>query len=167
MNSTKEKIPSLGIAADHEGFELKKYLLKTLLEKEYKVIDFGNYELNPVDDYPDYILPLAQAVNSGDITRGIAICGSGVGACIAANKVQGVRACLISETFAAQQGVEDDDMNVICLGARVITQKLAQELVSVFLSAKFINVERHTRRLAKLDRLIPQGYAAQNIQKLK
>jgi len=140
----------IGIAADHGGFKLKKFLLKMLSEAKYEVIDFGNSELKNDDDYPDFVIPLADAIANGTVERGIAVCGSGVGACIAANKVAGVRACLITEKFSAQQGVEDDNMNMICLGGRVITQSLAGELVNIFLKAKFSNAERHNRRLAKV-----------------
>jgi len=160
MIDPQKNIQQIGIAADHAGFEMKEYLIKMLNGKGYLVADFGNNVLNPSDDYPDYTIPLAHAIENGSINRGIAICGSGVGACITANKVAGVRACLIHEKFSAQQGVEDDDMNMICLGARVIEPTLAWELVSVFLSAKFINIERHTRRLAKVQEL-------ENIQNTK
>jgi ribose 5-phosphate isomerase B len=140
----------LGIAADHGGFELKTFLLKKLQDAGYEVIDFGDTVLQPDDDYPDYVFPLAGALATGNISRGIAVCGSGVGACIAANKTAGVRACLIHEKFSAQQGVEDDDMNIICLGGRVIDNALAWELVTIFLNAKFSNAERHVRRLEKI-----------------
>ncbi len=140
----------IGIAADHGGFEMKEILLKMLLEENYEVIDFGDTELNNDDDYPDFIIPLAESIADGTIERGIAVCGSGVGACIAANKVAGARACLITEKFSAQQGVEDDNMNIICLGGRVITSSLAIVLVNIFLEAKFSGAERHNRRLAKV-----------------
>jgi ribose 5-phosphate isomerase B len=160
MITATEQIPQsgkkIGIAADHAGFELKEYVKKMLSNSGYEVIDFGNTEQNPDDDYPDYIIPLARAISSGSITRGIAICGSGVGACIAANKVTGIRACLIHEKFSAQQGVEDDDMNMICLGGRVVDHSLAWELIVVFLAAKFIDIERHTRRLKKITELVKQ-----------
>jgi ribose 5-phosphate isomerase B len=143
----------IGVAADHAGFELKEYLLKKLREEGYEVIDFGNTKLQPNDDYPDYIIPLAHAIADGTVIRGIAVCGSGVGACIAANKIAGVRACLIHEKFSAQQGVEDDDMNMICLGGRVVDHKLALELTDLFLTAKFSNEERHNRRLEKISEL--------------
>lgn len=143
----------IGIAADHAGFELKEYLLKTLREEGYEVIDFGNTKLEPGDDYPDYVIPLADAIADGTVNRGIAVCGSGVGACIAANKIAGVRACLIHEKFSAQQGVEDDNMNMICLGGRVVDHKLALELTNLFLTAKFSNEERHKRRLEKVSEL--------------
>ena len=105
------------------------------------------------DDYPDYVIPLAQAVANGELDRGIAVCGSGVGACVAANKVKGARACLISDTFSARQGVEDDNMNLICLGGRVIGNSLAKELVKTFLEAQFTGLERHMRRVGKVARL--------------
>ncbi|MEP6794329.1 MAG: RpiB/LacA/LacB family sugar-phosphate isomerase [Saprospiraceae bacterium] len=140
----------IGIAADHGGYELKEYLLQMLNESGWDVIDFGNKEYNPDDDYPDYVVPLAKAISDGMIQRGIAICGSGVGACIIANKVRGVRACLIHETFSARQGVEDDDMNMICLGGRVIDHVLALELTTMFLASNFSHLKRHLRRLAKV-----------------
>jgi len=153
MTVVQNKIEPIGIAADHGGFVLKEYLIKALREAGNAVIDFGNKELIPSDDYPDYVIPLAKAVADGTISRGIAICGSGVGACIVANKVPGVRACLIHEEFSAQQGVEDDDMNLICLGGRVIDNVLALKLIMIFLDAKFVDIERHTRRLAKITKL--------------
>jgi ribose 5-phosphate isomerase B len=140
----------IGIASDHAGFELKGYLTKQLCEAGYEVVDYGDNKFNLSDDYPDYVIPLAHAITSCTIARGIAICGSGVGACIVANKVAGVRACLIHEKFSAKQGVEDDDMNMICLGGRVVGHLLALDLVRIFLEAKFIDIERHTRRLAKV-----------------
>lgn len=154
----------IGLAADHGGYQLKEQLVRQLRESAYEVIDFGNCELNSDDDYPDFVVPLAQAVARTEIDRGIAICGSGVGACIIANKVPGVRACLIHETFSARQGVEDDDMNVICLGSKVLDQTLAWEFVTTFLRAQFSGAERHRRRLAKVAALenktsiIPREY---------
>lgn len=147
--TTAEQV-RIGIAADHGGFKLKEFLIKMLSEAKYEVIDFGNSELKNDDDYPDFVIPLADAIANGTVERGIAVCGSGVGASIAANKVAGVRACLIAEKFSAQQGVEDDNMKMICLGGRVITQSLAGELVNIFLKAKFSGAERHNRRLAKV-----------------
>jgi ribose 5-phosphate isomerase B len=140
----------IGIAADHGGFKLKEYLIKILLDANYEVIDFGDSTLKDDDDYPDFVIPLSDAIANGTIERGIAICGSGVGSCIAANKIAGVRACLITEKFSAKQGVEDDNMNVICLGGRVIINSLAEELVTIFLKARFSGAERHNRRLAKV-----------------
>jgi ribose 5-phosphate isomerase B len=143
----------IGVAADHGGFELKEYLAAMLREADYEVIDFGDCKPKPDDDYPDFVVPLARAVAGGEVDRGLAICGSGVGACIASNKVPGVRACLIHECFSAHQGVEDDDMNVICLGGHVVGNALAWELVRTFLQARFSGAERHRRRLAKVARL--------------
>ena len=140
----------VGIAADHGGFELKGQLTVALKESGYEVMDFGAYALNSEDDYPDFVVPLAGAVASGEVDRGLAICGSGVGACVAANKMPGVRAGLITEPFSAHQGVEDDDMNVICLGGRVTGYELAWELVREFLEARFKGDERFRRRLAKV-----------------
>jgi len=143
----------IGIAADHGGFESKEYLVRMLRKAHYEVVDFGDSEPKPDDDYPDFVVPLAHAVARGKVDRGVAICGSGVGACIAANKVPDVRACLIHESFSAHQGVEDDDMNVICLGGHVIANTFAWELVRAFLQARFSGAERHRRRLDKVARL--------------
>ncbi len=140
----------IGIAADHGGFELKQYLVDRLREDGYQPIDFGDGEPKPDDDYPDYIVPLARAVSSGEVERGVAICGSGVGASVAANKIPGVRASLIHESFSAHQGVEDDNLNMICFGGLVIGHALAWELVQTFLAARFSGDERHRRRLAKI-----------------
>ena len=126
-------------------------------EVGHGVVDFGDRRLAPDDDYPDFVVPLARAVASGDVDRGVAICGSGVGACVVANKVSGVRACLINETFSARQGVEDDDMNMICLGGRVLGPELAWELVQTFLAARFSGAERHRRRLSKVAELENNG----------
>jgi len=143
----------IGIASDHGGFELKAQLTASLKAAGYEVVDFGAHKIVTGDDYPDFVVPLARAVAKGEVTRGVAICGSGVGACVAANKVQGVRACLIHEDFSAHQGVEDDDMNMICLGGLVVGYALAWELVKTFLHAKFSGAERFQRRLAKVTAL--------------
>jgi ribose 5-phosphate isomerase B len=140
----------VGIAADHGGYELKEYLTKMLRESGVEVIDFGDRQLVPDDDYPDFVVPLARAVAEGKVERGIAICGSGVGASVCANKISGVRACLIHENFSARQGVEDDDLNMICLGGLVVGHALAWELTQTFLAAQFIGEERFRRRLAKV-----------------
>jgi ribose 5-phosphate isomerase B len=140
----------IGVSADHGGYELKEYLVRTLREAGYEVIDFGDGQPKLDDDYPDFVVPLARAVARGEVYRGIAICGSGVGACVVANKVSGVRASLIHETFSAHQGVEDDDMNMICLGGLVVGHVFAWELVKTFLQAKFSGAERHRRRLSKV-----------------
>ena len=125
-------------------------LARELRALGHEVVDFGAYSLAPEDDYPDFVLPLAQAVGSGEVERGIAVCGSGVGACVAANKVPRVRAALITDVYSAHQGADHDDMNVICLGARVIGCELAHDLVRAFLAARFTGAERHQRRLAKV-----------------
>ena len=143
----------IGIAADHAGFGLKEQLRKALAESGHEVVDFGASSLTPEDDYPDYVVPLARKVARGELERGLAICGSGVGACVAANKVKGVRAALIHDIFSAHQGVEDDDMNVICFGARVIGYALAWDLTEAFLAARFNDEERHLRRLDKVSAL--------------
>lgn len=143
----------IGIAADHGGCELKYHLVKKLQEAGYDVIDFGNHLLTPDDDYPDVVVPLARTVARGKVDRGVAICGSGVGASVVANKVAGVRACLIHETFSAHQGVEDDDLNLLCLGGLVVGHAFAWELVHTFLAARFSGAERHRRRLAKVAEL--------------
>jgi ribose 5-phosphate isomerase B len=140
----------LGIAADHGGYELKEKIGGFLRRAGHDVTDFGANALDPQDDYPDYVAPLARAVSEGALERGIAICGSGVGACIVANRFPGVRAALVHDFFSAHQGVEDDDMNVMCLGARVVGPELARDLIARFLSARFTGAERHRRRLDKV-----------------
>ena len=150
LTVSPKSLKCIGVAADHGGFELKEYLVGRLREAGYEVVDFGDRQSKCDDDFPDFVVPLARAVAGGDVERGVAICGSGVGASVAANKVAGVRACLIQETFSAHQGVEDDDMNVICLGGLVVGHALAWELVQTFLAARFSGAERHRRRLAKV-----------------
>jgi ribose 5-phosphate isomerase B len=151
LKSTAQTEPALiGITADHGGFELKQHLAGKLREAGHRLIDFGDDRAQPDDDYPDFVVPLARAVAHGKVNRGVAVCGSGVGASVAANKVAGVRACLIHETFSAHQGVEDDDLNLICLGGLVVGHALAWELVETFLAARFSGAERHRRRLAKI-----------------
>jgi ribose 5-phosphate isomerase B len=140
----------IGIAADHGGYELKQYLVTALRAAGHEVRDFGDRQPTVDDDYPDFVVPLARAVASGEVDRGVAICGSGVGASVVANKVVGVRACLIHEIFSAHQGVEDDDLNMICLGGLVVGHALAWDLVQSFLAARFSGAERHRRRLAKV-----------------
>lgn len=141
----------LGIAADHGGFELKERLGQALEDSGHQVTDFGAAGLDPADDYPRFVIPLARAVAAREVDRGVAVCGSGVGACVAANKIAGVRAALITDVFSARQGVEDDNMNLICLGGRVVGFALAWELVEAFLAARFIGAERHRRRLAMIE----------------
>jgi ribose 5-phosphate isomerase B len=143
----------IGIAADHGGFAYKQRLIRLLRDAGHKVTDFGAASLTPEDDYPDFVVPMAQAIGRGKLERGVALCGSGVGACIAANKVPGVRAAVVHEIFSAHQGVEDDDMNVICIGGRVVGVGLAWDLVKIFIGAKYAGAERHKRRLAKVAEL--------------
>ena len=143
----------IGIAADHGGFELKNNIQLYLNKLGYEVVDFGAMVQDDADDYPDFVIPLAKAVAANEVERGIAICGSGVGASIAANKVSNVRAALINDHFSAHQGVEDDDMNLICLGGRVTGFAAAQEFITAFLNAKFTGAERHVRRLQKVKQL--------------
>jgi ribose 5-phosphate isomerase B len=140
----------VAMGADHGGYELKVGLLPWLEEQGHEILDLGAHDLDPDDDYPDYAEAVAGAVACGDARHGIVICGSGVGACIAANKVPGVRACLCHDTYSAHQGVEHDDMNVLCLGARVVGVELAQELIEAFLNAGFIDEGRFRRRLDKV-----------------
>src|ERR1700677_2570529 len=149
---SKRKI-TIGIAADHGGFELKGKIAALLKNAGYEVKDFGAFRLVPDDDYPDFVVPLSRAVAEGKVFRGLAICGSGVGACVAANKVQGVRAALITDAFSAHQGVEDDNMNVMCLGGRVTGYALAWDLVQNFLKARYHGTGRFKRRLDKVLKL--------------
>jgi len=145
----------VGIATDHGGFILKEELIVKLRAAGHDVVDFGAHESDPVDDYPDMVIPLARAVAAGKVTRGLAICGSGVGASVCANKVAGVRAGLVHDHFSAQQGVQDDNMNVICMGGRTVGPAVAWDLVQAFLACEFSGAERHVRRLAKVGSLEP------------
>ena len=140
----------LGICTDHGGFELKNHLAEKLRAAGHQVTDFGAFSLNPQDDYPDFVIPLARAVAEGKVVRGVAVCGSGVGAAVCANKIKGVRAALIEDHFSARQGVEDDHMNIICLGGRIVGPELAWDLIQAFLAAEFSQAERHLRRLGKV-----------------
>jgi ribose 5-phosphate isomerase B len=140
----------VGIATDHGGFGLKEELVTQLRTAGHEVIDFGAHDLSEGDDYPDYVVPLARAVVAGKVDRGVAICGSGVGASVCANKVQGIRAALIHDHFSAKQGVEDDHMNVLCMGGRTVGPAVAWDLVQTFLTAEYSQAERHLRRLGKV-----------------
>ena len=140
----------IGFATDHGGYILKEPVLKALREPGHEVRDFGVYDLNPVDDFPDFVIPLALAIAGREVERGVAICGSGVGASFAANKVPGVRSALIHESFSAHQGVEDDNMNLLCLGGRVVGFALAWEIIQIYLAANYARAERFERRLAKV-----------------
>lgn len=145
----------IGIASDHGGFELKKELIKRLQFSGYLVTDFGAHALIPEDDYPDNIIPLAEAVASGALDRGIAICGSGVGVTVCANKVQGARAALIENHFSVKQGVEDDHINILCMGGRTIGLEVAWDLVQTYLQSKYSHAKRHLRRLSKVVAIEP------------
>jgi len=153
----------IGIAADHGGFPLKEQLVARLKSAGHEVVDFGALQVIPDDDYPDFVIPLGQAVAADTVDRGVAVCGSGVGASVCANKIKGVRACLIEDHFSAKQGVEDDNLNIICLGGRIEGPELAWDLVQTFLAAKFTNADRHQRRLRKVAALETQNEYAKMI----
>jgi ribose 5-phosphate isomerase B len=140
----------VGVAADHGGFELKGQMLEELKAAGYEIVDYGAPDYDAADDYPDFVVPLARAVAQGEVDRGLAICGSGVGASVAANKVRGVRAALIIDPYSAHQGVEDDDMNIMCLGGRVTCYALAWDLIRTFLQARYKGSARFQRRLDKV-----------------
>jgi RpiB/LacA/LacB family sugar-phosphate isomerase len=140
----------VGIGADHGGFEMKEQLARLVAGNGHEVVDFGDKIIDNNDDYPDFAIPLAKAVASGEVDRGILICGSGVGASVAANKVRGVRAALCHDEFTARQGVEDDAMNIVCFGGRTMGIAVAWDCAKNFLAARFSGAERHQRRLAKV-----------------
>ena len=140
----------IGIATDHGGFGVKEELVARIRAAGHEAVDFGAHSLNPDDDYPDYVVPLGQAVVAGKVDRGVAICGSGVGASVCANKVNGVRACLIHDHFSAKQGVEDDHMNILCMGGRAVGPEVAWDLVQTYLAAEYSSAPRHLRRLGKV-----------------
>lgn len=138
------------IGADHAGFELKEQLKKWLIENNNQIEDIGNHIYDKNDDYPDFSIAVSERISKKEFEKGIIICGSGVGACITANKFKGVRACLCHDTYSARQGVDHDDMNVLCLGARIIGIELAKDVVNAFINAIFSKEERHLRRLEKI-----------------
>jgi len=140
----------VGIATDHGGYGLKEELVAQLRGAGHTVIDFGAHKLSPEDDYPDFVVPLAKAVVGGQVERGLAICGSGVGAAVCANKVPGARASLIHDHFSARQGVEDDHMNILCMGGRTVGPAVAWDLVQTFLAAQYSQAPRHLRRIGKV-----------------
>ena len=140
----------VGICSDHGGFELKNKLTEILREAEYQITDFGAFSLDPQDDYPDFVIPLANAVAEGKVARGVAVCGSGVGVSVAANKFKGIRAGLCHDHYSAHQGVEHDNMNILVMGSRIIGPMLAQDVTQAFLNATFSGEERHVRRLNKV-----------------
>src|SRR5579863_4244438 len=140
----------IAVAADHAGFPLKARILEEVRKLGHQVLDLGTHSTDPVD-YPDYARAVAEALRDGRAERAVLICGSGAGACVAANKFRGIRAATCHDTFSAHQGVEDDGMNVLCLGARVIGPELASELLRSYLGARFSNLERHRRRVSKVE----------------
>lgn len=143
----------VGFAADHAGFELKRDLCQAARAEGHDIVDFGAFRYDANDDYPDYVSPLAEAIRREEVERGIALCGSGIGVCIAANKVVGVRAAVAHEALLVRQGVEDDDLNLLCLGSYVIDPPQAINLVSVFLNARFSGAARYRRRIQKISEL--------------
>jgi ribose 5-phosphate isomerase B len=140
----------IGIAADHGGYEMKQKIYILLGARGHQVVDFGNLQYDRDDDYPDFAIPLARAVADGVVERGVLLCGSGIGASIAANKVEGVRAAVCHDDFSARQGVEDDDMNILCLSGLTTGVAVAWDCAKSFLAAKFSGAERHRRRLEKV-----------------
>ena len=149
----------VAVACDHGGFQLKQVVLDAVRFSGHEPLDLGAFNADP-SDYPDFALKIGAAIRNGDAERGILICGSGVGACIAANKIKGIYAGLCHDTYSAHQGVEHDDMNVLCLGARIIGAALADELVRAFLAARFSQDERHVRRTGKTKKIEQGGPAA-------
>jgi ribose 5-phosphate isomerase B len=152
-----EPVLRVAMGADHGGYRLKETLKRFVVSEGYEVIDLGARDEKP-SDYPDFARAVAESIRQGRAERGIVICGSGVGASVAASKLPGIRAAVCHDSYSAHQGVEHDDMNVLCLGERVIGEELAKELVSIFLKAKFSGAERHTRRLEKI-RQIERDFA--------
>ena len=147
----------IAIAGDHAGFELKQSLAAQLRALGHEVLDLGAHEYHAGDDYPDFAQSVGRALQAGHADRGVLVCGSGVGACVAANKMRGVRACLCHDTYSAHQAVEHDAVNVLCLGARIVGQALAEELLKTFLNAQYTAEERHARRLQKVNAIEKQG----------
>ena len=143
----------VAVGFDHGGFNLKSNICELIQASGHEVVDMGAYSLDPNDDYPDFAIKVAMEVSCSNVTKGIVVCGSGVGASIAANKIKGVRASVCHDLYSAQQGVEHDDMNVLCLGGRIIDESTASELVIVFLNADFSREERHLRRLNKINKI--------------
>ena len=141
----------IAVAADHGGFSLKGRVIEVVRAAGHETLDLGAYSLESQDDYPDFARAIGEAIQAGRAQRGVLLCGSGVGACVAANKMVGIRAAVCHDTYSAHQGVEHDNMNVLCLGARIIGTELIPELVNAFVAARFTGEERHVRRLGKID----------------
>jgi ribose 5-phosphate isomerase B len=140
----------IAVGADHGGYSLKAEIIQVLTQAGQRPIDLGAHNLDPADDYPDFAEAVGRAIQAGQAERGIVVCGSGVGACVAANKLKGIRAAICHDTYSAHQGVEHDNMNVLCLGARIIGSELTREIVLAFAGAQFSGEERHVRRLNKV-----------------
>ena len=147
----------IAVGADHAGYSLKEQLVPWLKASGHEIVDLGAHQLDPEDDIPDFAAAVARSVRAGSANRGIVVCGSGVGACVTANKVSGIRACVCHDTYSSHQGVEHDDMNVLCLGARVIGLDLSKDIVQGFLAANFLGEDRFLRRLEKLFRVEQEG----------
>ena len=145
----RDEAVRVAIGADHAGFEMKGEVVRLAQERGHETLDLGAFVYDPADDYPDFAAAVARAVADGTAERGVVVCGSGVGASVAANKIAGARAATCHDTYSARQGVEHDDMNVLCLGARIIGPETAREALAAFLAAEFTGEERHRRRLAK------------------
>ena len=146
----------IAVAADHAGFPLKEQVLAAVRRAGHEIVDLGTHNTDPVD-YPDYARAVGEAIQQGRAERAVLLCGSGVGACVAANKMVGIRGGVCHDTYSAHQGVEHDDMNVLCLGARIIGPELITELVTAFLKAQFTGEERHVRRLKKIEAIEAAG----------
>src|SRR5215467_7185526 len=147
----------VAIGMDHGGYPLKEFILEEIRKEGHEAIDVGAYNLDPTDDYPDFSRAVGEAILGGQAERGVLVCGSGVGAAVAASKMKGIRASVCHDHYSAHQGVEHDDMNVLCLGARIIGPAMAVDLIKAFLAAKFSGEERHVRRLGKVDAIEAAG----------
>lgn len=155
----------IAVACDHAGFPLKQMAIETIRKAGHEAIDLGTNDTHPVD-YPDYAEKIGRAILQKEAERGVLICGSGVGAAVAANKIKGVYACLCHDTYSAHQGVEHDDINVLCLGARIIGPELARECIEFFLQARFLSdVERHVRRVGKTRKIEQENFSAKRGEK--
>jgi RpiB/LacA/LacB family sugar-phosphate isomerase len=146
----------IAVGFDHAGFHMKEPVIEAVINAGHEPLDLGTFSYDSVD-YPDFAEKVGLAIQKGQAERGILVCGSGVGACISANKMNGIYACLCHDTYSARQGVEHDDMNVLCLGGRIIGQELAKELVNAFLGARYSGEERHARRVGKIKKLEERG----------
>ena len=147
----------IAIGMDHGGYPLKEFILEEIRKEGHEALDVGAFNLDPTDDYPDFSRAVCEAILGGQAERGVLVCGSGVGAAVAASKIKGIRASVCHDHYSAHQGVEHDNMNVLCLGARIIGPELAVDLIRAFLAAKFSGEERHARRLRKLEQIEEEG----------